>query len=101
MHNICGETPAYEELYIYYRDLWRLRKEFHSAERKWLKGKIERRKYIRSRNEYKREVEKAKHAFEKDLCAELDELEGEILVNGGRRSRGLWVMINIRWILRR
>ena len=56
--------------------MWRLRKEFHGAERKWLKEKIERSKYIRSRNEYKRGVENVKHAFEKDLCAELDELEG-------------------------
>ena len=55
------------------RKLWRLRKEFHGAERKWLRGKIERRKYIQSRNEYKSEVEKAKHTFEKNLCAELDE----------------------------
>ena len=71
------------------RDLWRLRKEFHGAERKWLKGKIERRKYIQSRNEYKREVEKAKHAFEKDLCAELDELEGRNPSKWWKKVKGL------------
>ena len=66
------------------RDLWRLREEFHGAERKWLKGKIKKRKYIRSRNEYKREVEKVKHAFEKDLYAELgpDMIIGKWVKNG-------------------
>ena len=71
------------------RKLWRLRKEFHGAERKWLKGKIERRKYIQSRNEYKSEVEKAKHTFEKNLCAELDELEGRNPSKWWKKVKGI------------
>ena len=69
--------------------MWRLRKEFHGAERKWLKGKIERRKYIQSRNEYKSEVEKAKHTFEKNLCAELDELEGRNPSKWWKKVKGI------------
>ena len=66
-----------------------LRKEFHGAERKWLKGKIERRKYIQSRNEYKSEVEKAKHAFEKNLYAELDELQGRNPSKWWKKVKGI------------
>ena len=61
--------------------------------KKWLKGKIE--KYIRSINECKREVGQAKHVFEKNLCAELDELKGKPLVNCGKKPRGSWVMMNV------
>ena len=40
-------------------------------------------------NIYKREVEKAKHAFEKDLCAELDELEGRNPSKWWKKVKGL------------
>ena len=54
------------------RELWRMRKEFHKAERAWLKGKMERRGYIKVRNRYRDEARRAQRNFEKKVCDGLD-----------------------------
>ena len=55
------------------RKLWRMRKEFHATERKWLRGRVERGVYIYKRNRFREEVRRAKSNFERVVCDSLDE----------------------------
>ena len=49
-----------------------MRKEFHKAEKAWLKDKIERQGYIKVQNRYRDEARRAQWKFEKKVCESLD-----------------------------
>ena len=45
-----------------------MRKEFHATEKKWLRGKVERRVYVDKRNRFREEVRRAKSNFERVIA---------------------------------